>query len=270
MKKNNADLLTLIVIAAFSFMFATAIHEHGGHALACVLQGGHISEMGAFYVDCTRTSLSEFGNRVVAVAGPLVSFLTGLIALGYFYRNQRTDASLTFFLWHFATVNLMMASGYFLFSGVAGIGDLGTGESGAFQGVQPEWLVRMGLSVLGLVFYYAVIRISIKMMDHFIGGEGRERVGRAQMLSVIAYLVGGGIAILIGLFNPYGIVIVLVSSFASSMGGTSGMAWMMQLLDRSKDTGMPPFAMPRNWSWIFVGVGFILLYAIIFGRTLYL
>ena len=107
-------------------------------------------------------------------------------------------------------------------------------------------------------------------MDHIIGGEGRERVGRAQMLSVIAYLVGGGIAILIGLLNPYGIVIVLISSFASSMGGTSGMAWMMQLLNRSKDTGMPPFTMPRNWLWIVFGTGFILLYAIVFGRTLYL
>jgi hypothetical protein len=53
------------------------------------------------------------------------------------------------------------------------------------------------------------------------------------------------------------------------MGGTSGMAWMMQLLDRSKDTGMPPFTMPRNWAWIFAGMGFIFLYAIIFGRTLY-
>jgi hypothetical protein len=165
MKKINADLLTLVFIAAFSFMLATAIHEHGGHSLACVLQGGHISEMGAFYVDCKSTSLSDLGNRMVAVAGPLVSLLTGLIASAYFYRNQRTDAALTFFLWHFATVNLMIGAGYFLFSGVAGIGDLGTDESGAFQGVKPEWLVREGLSILGLFLYYVVIRISIKMMD---------------------------------------------------------------------------------------------------------
>ena len=37
----------------------------------------------------------------------------------------------------------------------------------------------------------------------------------------------------IGLLNPQGLAIVLISSVASSLGGTSGFLWMMQLVKPS-------------------------------------
>jgi hypothetical protein len=77
------------------------------------------------------------------------------------------------------------------------------------------------------------------------------------------------VAVLIGLLNPYGLIIVLVSSVASSMGGTSGMAWMMQLLDRKKNTGDMPFTMQRSWGWIGLSVIFLLADTLIFGSTIY-
>ncbi len=73
MFKMKVDLLTLIALSAFSFMLATALHEHGGHVMACALLGRHIKELGAFYVDCGTESLSGLGNRLVALAGPLMS-----------------------------------------------------------------------------------------------------------------------------------------------------------------------------------------------------
>lgn len=269
MSKIKIDLPTLIAISAFSFMFATALHEHAGHALACALLGGHIKELGAFYVDCEYESLSEMGNRLVALAGPLMSLIVGLIGLILFDRTSKLNPQLKYFIWLFATVNLMIAAGYVLFSGVAGIGDLGTGQYGVFYQAQPEWIYRVGLAALGLASYYWVIRVSIQKMDTFIGGDGVERVNRAQMISLVSYLTGGLVAVLIGLLNPYGLVIVLVSSVASSMGGTSGLAWMMQLLNRKKNTGDAPLAMERSWSWIAVSVVFLLAYALIFGPTLY-
>ena len=269
MSKIKVDFLTLIAISAFSFMFATALHEHAGHALACLSFGGHIKELGAFYVDCGYESLSDMGNRLVALAGPLMSLIVGLIAMLLFDRTSKSNPLLKYFIWLFATVNLMTAAGYILFSGVAGIGDLGTGQYGVFYQVQPEWLYRVGLAVVGAACYYWVVRVSIRKVDAFIGGEGVERVNRAQMISLVSYLTGGLVAVLIGLLNPYGLVIALVSSVASSMGGTSGLAWMMQLLDRKKNTGDAPFTMERSWGWIAVSVVFLLAYTIIFGPTLY-
>ncbi|HXD11712.1 MAG TPA: hypothetical protein VN653_16725 [Anaerolineales bacterium] len=268
MSKTKVDLLTLIALSAFSFMLATAFHEHLGHSLACAVLGGNIRGMGAFYVDCGSDSLSAVGNRLVALAGPLVSLVTGIVCVPLFDLTSRSNAQLKYFLWHFLTTNLMVAAGYVLFSGVAGIGDLGTGENGVFHQFQPEWVYRIQLVVLGAAGYYGVVLLAIRKMDSFIGGEGVERVQRAQMLSLISYLTGGVVAVLIGLLNPLGLVIVLISSVASSLGGTSGMAWMMQLLDRRKDTGEEPFALPRSWGWILVSLVFLVAYAAVLGPTL--
>jgi len=270
MSKMKVDLLTLIALSAFSFILATALHEHGGHALACTLLGGHIKELGAFYVDCASESLSGLGNRLVALAGPLMSLSAGVLGAGVFARTSKSNPQLKYFLWHFAVTNLMVAAGYVLFSGVAGIGDLGTGQEGVFYGVQPEWVYRVGLTLLGAASYYGVVRIAMRRMDTFIGGAGTERVNRAQMLALVSYLTGGVVAVLIGLLNPHGLVIVLVSSVASSLGGTSGLAWMMQLLDRQKDTGEMPFSMGRSWGWIVVSTSFLLAYAYFFGPTIYI
>jgi Peptidase M50B-like len=269
LSKTKVDVLTLIALSAFSFMLATALHEHAGHALACALLGGHIKELGAFYVDCGYESLSAMGNRLVAFAGPLMSLVIGLLGITFFDRVLRSNSQLKYFLWLFGTVNLMTAAGYLLFSGVAGIGDLGTGQFGVFYQAKPEWLYRVGLAILGAASYYGVIRVSIQKMDTFIGGEGAERVNRAQTISLVSYLTGGVVAVLVGLLNPYGLVIVLVSSAASSMGGTSGLAWMMHLLDRRKNTGDAAFEMRRSWKWIVISVVFLLAYTIVFGPTLY-
>jgi len=133
----------------------------------------------------------------------------------------------------------------------------------------PQWVYRIELTFMGALAYYGVVRLAVRKMDSFIGGDSPERVSRAQMLSLTSYLTGGVVAVLIGLLNPYGLVIVLVSSVASSMGGTSGMAWMMQLLDREKNSRDVPFHMERSWGWIALSAVFLLAYTLILGPTLY-
>ncbi len=269
MTQPKSDLPTLIALSAFSFILATAIHEHGGHSLACVIQGGHITELGAFYVECEPTSLADLGNRLVALAGPLASLITGVLGMWFAGRAPRSNSPRQFFLWHFSTVNLMIASGYLLFSGFSGLGDFGTGASGLFFQVQPEWPFRVGLVVLGLLSYILVVLFSLREVDDFIGGEKLERVRRAQMFSLVSYLTGGIAAVLIGLLNPYGLIIVLISSVASSLGGTSALAWMMQLLDRNKASSQAPFLIARSWVWIGISAAFLLAYAVLLGPTLY-
>ncbi|MGH7412241.1 MAG: hypothetical protein ACREJ6_14440, partial [Candidatus Methylomirabilis sp.] len=72
----------------------------------------------------------------------------------------------------------------------------------------------------------------------------------------------------IGLLNPHGLIIVLISAAASSLGGTSGLAWMMQLLDRKKSSFAGPLSLERNWPWVIAGFVVTMLYALILGPTL--
>jgi hypothetical protein len=50
------DKLTLIAVSAIAYILAVALHEHLGHATACVLLGSHPLELGAFYVNCDGAS----------------------------------------------------------------------------------------------------------------------------------------------------------------------------------------------------------------------
>jgi len=74
------DLLTLIAVSALAYILEVALHEHLGHAAVCILLGGHPTELGAFYVECDYANMSALAVRLVALAGPVVSLLTGVIS----------------------------------------------------------------------------------------------------------------------------------------------------------------------------------------------
>jgi len=73
------------------------------------------------------------------------------------------------------------------------------------------------------------------------------------------------VAVSIGFLNPLGWIVVLESSVASSLGGTSGLFWGVNLMKRDA-TGVD-FDLARNWLWIALGVVAILVYAIVFGPS---
>jgi hypothetical protein len=80
------DRLTLIAISALAYVVGVALHEHLGHALACVVLGSHPTEMGAYYVNCDDARLSSFSIRLVQLAGPFVSVLTGVVCFALVRR----------------------------------------------------------------------------------------------------------------------------------------------------------------------------------------
>jgi hypothetical protein len=197
-----------------------------------------------------------------------MSFITGLAGFFLFNRATKSSPQLRYFLWLFSTISLMTATGYLLFSGVSGLGDFGNTPDGATFQLEPAWLWRLILIASGAVSYVLVVFFSVNKMNNLIGGEGRERIKRAQWMAIISYFSGAVAAVLIGLLNPYGLVIILISAIASTMGGTSGLLWMMRLLNRRKSANLPPIRLERSWLWIVIGFGFVIIYGIIFGPTI--
>jgi len=261
------DYLTVVALSLLAYTLAPLLHEHFGHALTCAALGGHLAELGAFYVDCQYGNLPDLSIRLVALAGPSVSLLTGTVGLLVLGRLPKASTHLRYFVWLFGTISLMSGAGYFLFSGISGIGDLGTTRDGALYLATPEWLWRVVITVLGGVGYGLVIFVALQKMDALIGGEGQERVGHAQKLALTSYLTGALMSVLISLPNPHGFIIVLISAAASSLGGTSGLAWMMQMLNRKKPLLSSPLNLERRWAWVIIGFGAALIYGLIFGPT---
>jgi hypothetical protein len=263
------DYLTVIALSLLAYTLAVLLHEHLGHALACVSLGGHPAELGAYYVNCQYGSMPDLSIRLVALAGPIVSLITGAAGLLLLDRIPKPSTQLRYWVWLFGTISLMTAAGYLLFSGVTGLGDFGTSRDGALYLAQPEWLWRVASAISGAAGYALVIILSLRKMEKLIGGEGNLRVAQAQKLSLTSYLTGTVMAVLIGLLNPQGIMIVLISAAASTLGGTSGLAWMMQMLDRKKAASALPLQLPRSWSWISAGFIVTVLYAAILGPSIH-
>ena len=260
------DRLTLIALSALAYILEVALHEHLGHAGACVLLGSRPLELGAFYVNCDDAGLRAGGARLVALAGPLVSLLTGFLSFRLLPLFSKSPAA-WYFIWLLGTVGFMTATGYPLFSGVSGLGDFGTTADGALYGATPQWLWRGVCALVGGGTYYLAVRYAARVLDPKVSGEGQARISTARRVMRISYVTGAVVYLLIGLLNPVGFVIVATSALASSMGGTSGLLWMIRFLDRFRDVPLPGLYFPRRWPWIIAAVVIVALYAAVFGPT---
>ena len=259
------DRITVAAMAAMAFVLGAALHEHAGHALACHVLGGHVRAFGAFYVDCDYRDMSAMGVRWVALAGPVVSVLVGIVGTILMPRCARPLPRL--FWWLFASIGYMTGFGYLLFSAVAGIGDLGTGPDGALHALPNEWLWRVPMGVLGYGLYDRAVVWSMRHLGDMVGG-GTDRVRRIRAISLTAYIAIGVSSVLIGLLNPQGLVIVLTSAAAASLGGTSGFAWGPYRAHPSSDDPRPRNTLPRSIAWIAAGIIVVAAYAVVFGPTI--
>jgi hypothetical protein len=262
------DRLTLIAISALAYLAAVGLHEHLGHTAACILLGSHPSEVGAFYVDCDYTDMSDLRIRLVALAGPVVSLVIGIVSFLLLHRLPARASAAIYFIWLLGSLGFMAATGYLLFSGISGIGDFGTSRDGVFYQATPEWLWRIVLTTAGIASYILITYIAVRAIDQRIGGAGSARIRYARQLALTSYLTGAVVSIAIGLLNPHGLLIVAISAAASSLGATSGLLWMMQLLDRNRQVVALGLIFQRSWAWIVLGAIVTVIYALLLGPTL--
>ena len=236
--------------------------------MACIMLGSHPREVGAFYVDCDYTQMSDIRIRLIALAGPVVSLVIGIVSFLILPRLPPHASAATYFVWLLGTIGFMSATGYLIFSGISGVGDFGTSRDGVFYQAAPEWLWRIALTIVGIASYMLIISMSVRAIDQRISGVGRARIRYARKLALTSYLTGAVVSIAIGLLNPYGLIIVALSAAAGSLGATSGLLWMMQLLDRNRQVPAPGLIVQRRWWWIMLGGTVTVVYAVVLGPTL--
>jgi hypothetical protein len=235
------DPFTVGSIAILAYILGNVLHEGLGHGGACLLAGAKPLVLSTVHFECSADS------RLVMAGGTLMNFLAG----GIFFLLGRLTAPryprLKYFFWIAMTVNLYTATGYFLFSGVGGIGDWGD----FIQGLGPQWPWRMGLTIFGAATYLLAARISLLELRPLIGSNKKQRYQRAVRLSAIPYFSGGILMCIAGSLNPRGAALILMSAAASTLGGTSALMWTPQLLNSGKliPYGGPAEPMPIRRSW---------------------
>ncbi len=254
---------TLVGLALLLLPLLTMAHELLGHAVMCVASGHRPSELGAYYVECPGTD--GWPRRMVAMAGTGVDVVLTVLAYLTWRRAARPLPRLA--AWMVFTVKGMVAAGYWMFSGATNLGDWGPDAGGGLGPLPWAWLWRVGLFVVGLVAYIGVVRAAIRMLGEMLGG-GEQAARVKRQIAMTVYVVGGVSALLVGLFNPHGLVITLTSAVAASFGGTAGL--FNVAYSRRADLPAQPFEIQRRPGVLVVGVLVTAAFAAALGPTLYL
>jgi hypothetical protein len=207
--------------------------------------------------------LSDLQVRLIAAGGPIVNAITGLFGLIALRRMKGTPGPGRYFVWLTTTLGLFMATGYLLFSGVGGIGDLAV----VTKGLQPAWLWRVLLALAGAGLYFLSVIVAVAEFGRIAGAPGDARVARASRITLVSYLTGAVVVCAAGILNPQGFIFVLISAAASTLGGASGLLWMMNFL-RDPRSGRPDSAelvLPRSWGWIAAAAVVLGVYVVVLG-----
>jgi hypothetical protein len=259
--EQRIDWMTIAGWGALLMPLLTMWHEVGGHAAACAIQGGHVATIGAFYVDCT--GLTGVPDVIVACAGVAVNAVLSLVTFRL-WRGADTDST-RLVLWLVWVSEAFVAAGYFCFSGFTGVGDLGTGADGSLASLPwpPAW--RWGEAISGIIAYGLIIRAGITGLNDMLGTGAMTRLPRRQIAHVYYATAGFG-AVLVGLLNPVGLFITIMSAAASSFGGLAGFI-SIGYAARGPD-GARDFVIRRNWPVIAGGALTLLAFAAVLGPSI--
>ncbi|MEO7277443.1 MAG: hypothetical protein ABIW33_05420 [Sphingomicrobium sp.] len=258
---RRVDPITVVGLGMLLMPLLTMWHEIGGHAAFCAVQGGHVQTIGAFYVDCD--GLAGAPRVLMSCAGVLVNALLSVIAFIAWRRSRSDRARLV--LWLVWVSEAFVAAGYLCFSGVTGFGDLATGTAGQGLGAVPMPIVwRVGEFLLGAAVYALVIIRAIKALATMIGNGPDTRPVR-QLIAHGYYATVGAAAVLVGLLNPVGVVVTIMSAAASSFGGLAGMISIG--FATRPEPGPKDFVVGRSWLVFALGAATLLTFALVLGPS---
>jgi hypothetical protein len=254
-----ADGLTLSSIGIVAYVLGAMLHEGVGHAGACLVSGAKPIVISTVHMECSSET------RLVIAGGTLMNFVAAALFVALGRLTPRAFARLRFFCWLSMTINLFAGTGYFLFSGIGEFGDW----AAFVDGLGPQWLLRIGLAIIGGTSYVLAARLSLIEMRPLIGSDKKQRISRAARLMRVPYFTGGVLACIAGALNPAGSYLIALSAAASTFGGTSGLVWMDNWLKdtRAIPLGSEPDPPPigRSWAWIFGATCLALVFIFVIG-----
>jgi len=264
-RKPVVDWITVVAIAAIAISLNVAIHE-GIHAITCLAVGGDLLEYSALHVSCeSQTGLL---SKIVSGSAPILNILFGLLIWTFLRKSRNLPSPTQYFLWLFMLMNWLNGSGYFMFSGIANVGDM----AHVISGWEPAWLWRILMTIVGTLMFVFFVWLALREFGKMIGGEADEQIWRANKLGLLSYFTAFVVVLLAGLFNPNGFAsLPVIAGLLAVAGGMSPLVWMMQWFRAKSFVKLDkrPLEIQRSWQLIVASGIVVFVYAFILGRTLY-
>src|SRR5206468_6718145 len=131
-------------------------------------------------------SLPKLAIDVISAGGSVANLVAAGVAILLLRRYRGPARSGWFFLWLFATINLLAAAGYPLYSGLANIGDW----ANIVQTLKPAWLWHLVLAAAGALSYWFATRWAMDRLGRRLWDAG-SRVPAAYRYTLVSYLAIG-------------------------------------------------------------------------------
>lgn len=152
---RDHDKATIISMAVVVSVISSLLHEGLGHGVTAWLRGDVVTELTSNHLSSVRA------DRFVHAGGTIANLVAGSASMLAARWTKRSNGR--YFLWLLGAVNLLMGTGYFLFSGVLGLGDWAE----MIAGLPHQALLRTGMAVAGAVLYRESVRVIAVMLRPF-------------------------------------------------------------------------------------------------------
>jgi hypothetical protein len=239
---------TIISMAVIASGIATLLHEGVGHGVIAWLRGDIPTELTSNHLSSLRP------DRWVDAGGTLVNLAAGTTSL-LISRRAGDRANIRYFFWILAALNLLPGAGYFLFSGILGLGDWYE----VIAGLPHQAALRIGMTVFGVALYVMVVRLlAISVRPFAPDRRTYNTAGRVPYYAACLFSCAGGA------LDPLGIKLLFLSTIPAAFGGSSGLLWADVLIPSAAPEVKLVVQPARAW-WI-AAVVFGVCYVVFLGR----
>lgn len=254
--QGRDDPLTLISISVLAWILQNVLHEGVGHGLTAWLSGAKSITLS------TVAMQSDNSSRWISANGTLVNLAAAVVFWGLLSMRRRYTPQTRYFLVLSMAGSLFTGTGYFLFSGALNFGDW----ADVIQGLEPHWLWRIGLFLLGVVSYYLAMLLVAAHLRPFGGHDDRGR--RFRWLCWTPYATDPLLGVVAGLRNPGGPFLILVSALPATLGANSGLISLPFMLRARNMPEEKVGLITRRPAWIVAAAVVTLVFVIVLGRGL--
>jgi hypothetical protein len=245
--RGTHDYLTLVALAALSFIAACVAHEAIGHGGACIAIGGHVTLLTSVYFHCSN------GGPLTDAAGPTMNLVVG--AACWYALRSRSKPSMQWRLFLALTMafNLFWGAGYFVFSSITDTGDWAFVLRGLALQPRPLWLFLMG--AFGVALYYRSMRLIAARLP---GGTPL----------VVAYLSAGAVSCLGVLFFNGPVLPALREAAMESFGAAISLLLLARRTSTPREPAVAEMVVTRSNGWILASAFATLAFVATLGRGL--
>jgi hypothetical protein len=251
------DTLTLVALGVVAFVMADVTHEALGHGLATWAVGGQPVLLTTSYFSASGSS-----SRWIPAGGGIANLVVGGLCVAALHVFHVASPRTRYFLILCVAFNLLFATAYPFYSGIAAFGDW----AGVISGLSPAWLWRILLVVLSVMSYYLSLLLLALEMRPFCGSERPEALTRLRRITLMPYLAALVAACLAGSLNPRGWINILTAA-APAAAAAVGLTQLdhFSLFRSSNASVQNAGPITRSLGWIVVAIAVLIFFVGVLG-----